>query len=95
MENRKFINQAIAIVFPRQSSLLDISDTCNGWPTTLSHLTTDTSMFPVNYGTSLSVQCKTGYSLTAGDSQITCVKGTSFSWSSKPLCTLGKVCGTK
>ena len=68
-----------------------ISDTCNGWPTDLSHLTTDTSMFPVNYGTSLTVQCKTGYSVTAGDTQITCVKGTSFSWSYPPVCTLGKV----
>ena len=71
-----------------------ISDRCNGWPTDLSDLTTDTSMFPVNYGTSLTVQCKTGYSVTAGDTQITCVKGTSFSWSYPPVCTLGNECGT-
>ncbi|KAL5263079.1 hypothetical protein ACHWQZ_G008474 [Mnemiopsis leidyi] len=68
-------------------------DTCEGWPDAVSHLTADTSVFPIDYGTQLTVQCDTGYSVTAGDTEITCVKGTTFLWNDQPECTLDQCSG--
>ena len=68
-------------------------DTCSGWPESVSFLTPNISMFPVNYGDTVEVKCKTGFRVTSGDAQITCSKGNQFAWTSPPVCTLGKKAG--
>ena len=64
-----------------------LPDTCEDLPD-IFNLRTD-SVFPVNFGTAVTVACIPGYYFE-GDSIITCVEGRVFSYGEKPSCALGK-----
>ena len=61
------------------------SDTCTGLPE-IDDITTS-QVFPVDYGTEITVSCPTGSSLQ-GDETITCTKDTSYTFNSQPSCVM-------
>ena len=68
---------------PTQPSL---SESCTGLTETWSNLVTKT-IFPVKPGTSVTVECDTGYRLS-GDKVITCQTDKRFSFKQEPSCAL-------
>ena len=64
-----------------------IAGTCTELPLG-KHLRSD-SLFPVNTGSNVFVSCIPGYSLTQGDSTITCEMDSQFLYENEPICELG------
>ena len=80
--SEKITNKVIKIL-----KLLFVSDTCTALPS-IDNLETEET-FPVDYGTVVSVDCSTGYTLS-GSSSITCEQGTTFNSVNEPVCNISK-----
>ncbi|KAL5266359.1 hypothetical protein ACHWQZ_G003697 [Mnemiopsis leidyi] len=66
-------------------------ESCGGLPESWTEMKTETQ-FPLQPGSEVSLKCSAGYTLT-GDTMVTCVKGTLFSFNQPPLCSLDQCDG--
>ena len=62
---------------------------CSSLPPSWRKITTETQ-FPLKPGSEVALKCSPGHTLT-GDSAVTCLEGTTFSYTNTPTCTLGLV----
>ena len=66
---------------------INSSVSCESLPTSWKEIITETQ-FPLPPGSEVSLKCSPGHTLT-GDSTVTCVQGTDFSFINTPFCELG------
>ena len=77
----------VVSIFSRQVIYHISTVSCESLPLEWEEMVTN-AQFPLPPGSEVFLTCKPGHTLT-GDSTVTCLKGTDFSFNTAPSCSLG------